>query len=147
MSLKKYKDGINIVGRNGLCILDANGTEIMNYHTPACIISGYEGVKPNNQTKYISLNTYYGTWGAVNEYWTNRGWTIGEVNINTRKDYKDVLAAYSDDYLSKDVYYWTKWKDEIYGVYETNNYSYSSKIYTSSNKPYESTDSFGAYEE
>ena len=145
--MKKYKDGINIVGRNGLCILDANGTEIMNYHTPACIISGYEGVKPNNQTKYISLNTYYGTWGAVNEYWTNRGWTIGEVNINTRKDYKDVLAAYSDDYLSKDVYYWTKWKDEIYGVYETNNYSYSSKIYTSSNKPSSSTDSFGAYEE
>lgn len=151
--VKKYKDGINIVGRNGLCILDANGTEIMNYHTPACIISGYEGVKPNNQTRYISLTTHYGTWGAVNEFWTNLGWTIGELNVNTRKDYKDVLAAYGYDYLSKDVYYWTKWEDESYynqGLgrgYETYNYSYSSKIYTSTAKASASKDSFGTYEE
>lgn len=151
--MKKYKDGINIVGRNGLCILDANGTEIMNYHTPACIISGYEGVKPNNQTRYISLTTNSGTWGAVNEFWTNLGWTIGSVNVDVRKDYKDVLASYGYDYLSKDVYYWTKWEDASYynqGLgrgYVTYNYSYSSKIYSSSEKASASKSSFGAYEE
>lgn len=151
--MKKYKDGINIVGRNGLCILDANGTEIMNYHTPACIISGCEGVKPNNQTRYISLSTYSGTWYAVNEFWTNLGWAIGSVNVDERKDYKDVLASYGNDYLSRDVYYWTKWEDESYynqGLghgYKTCNYSYSSKIYTSSDRASASKPSFGVYEE
>lgn len=42
---KQYKDGINIVGKNGLVISDATGGEIMNYPTPVCIIGGLEGVK------------------------------------------------------------------------------------------------------
>jgi hypothetical protein len=101
---KRYKEGINIVGRNGLSIFDANGTEIKSYHTPACIISGIEGVKSYSQTKYISTILTVGFWGEVNEFWTSNGLTIGSIGtVDMRNDYADVLESYITDSM---IYLW-----------------------------------------
>ena len=114
-SIIRYIEGVNIVGRNGLSIVDANGTEIKNYHTPACIISGWEGVKPDNQASYISLSKTSGSWNSVNEFWTTAGWTIGSIaSVGERNDYKDILASYNIYYLSDNRYYWTKYENSSY---------------------------------
>ena len=152
-SIIRYIEGVNIVGRNGLSIVDANGTEIKNYHTPACIISGWEGVKPDNQTSYISLYKISGYWNSVNEFWTTAGWTIGSISsIDTRNDYIEVLASYNINYLSDNRYYWTRYENSSYynqGVgrgYYTKNY-FGSKISESSAKQGQPHYSFGMYTE
>lgn len=150
---KQYKEGINIVGKNGLVISDATGGEIMNYPTPVCIIGGIEGVKSKNQTKYVSLSTTSGEWYSANEFWTNSGWKIGYIgSIDMRDDYKSVLASYNIDYLSKDRYYWTPYEDSSYASqglrpgYYTRCYCYSN-IKESDSYGYQSKYSFGMYEE
>ena len=150
---KQYKDGINIVGKNGLVISDATGGEIMNYPTPVCIIGGLEGVKSKNQTKYVSLFTTSREWYSTNEFWTNLGWNIGYIgSIDMRDDYKSVLASYNIDYLSKDQYYWTPYENSSYASqgqqrgYYTRCYCYSS-IKESSSYGYQSKSSFGMYQE
>ena len=152
-TVTKYKEGINIVGRNGLVISDATGGEIMNYPTPVCIIGGLEGVKSKNQTKYVSLCTTLGEWYSANEFWTNSGWKIGYIgSIDMRDDYKSVLASYNIDYLSKDRDYWTPYENSSYASqglqpgYYTRRYCYSN-ITESSSYGYQSKYSFGMYEE
>ena len=149
---KTYIEGINIVGRNGLSIFDANGTEIKSFNTPACIISGIEGVKSVNQTKYISLTLTSGSWASVEQTWTTKGWTIGNISsLDVRNDYKNILASYYD-YFSENRYYWTPYEDSSYyaqGVgrgYYTKNY-FGSKISESSAKGSTSHYSFGMYTE
>lgn len=152
-TVTKYKEGINIVGRNGLVISDATGGEIMNYPTPVCIIGGLEGVKSKNQTKYVSLSTTLDKWYSANEFWTNSGWKIGYIgSIDMRDDYKSVLASYNIDYLSKDRDYWTPKENSSYASqglqpgYYTRCYCYSN-ITESSSYGYQSKYSFGMYEE
>lgn len=147
---KKYKEGINIVGKNGLVISDATGGEIMNYPTPVCIIGGYEGVKSKNQTKYISLYSTQGLWSSANEFWTNSGWTIGYISdVDMYKDYKDVLASYNIDYLSLGRTFWTPYvhsSQQGSWSYDTRTY-YGSKISDSYASYTESRYSFGMYQE
>ena len=149
---KTYIEGINIVGRNGLSIFDANGTEIRSYNTPACIISGIEGVKSVNQTKYISLILTSGSWALVEQTWTTKGWTIGYISsVDMRNDYKDVLTSYYN-YFLENRYYWTPYENSSYynqnGIrgYYTRNY-FGSSISESSAKGSTSHYSFGMYTE
>ena len=149
---KTYIEGINIVGRNGLSIFDANGTEIRSFNTPACIISGIEGVKSVNQTKYISLILASGSWAFVEQTWRSKGWTIGYISsVDMRNDYKDVLTSYYN-YFSENKYYWTPYEDSSYynqnGIrgYYTRNY-FGSSISESSAKGSTSHYSFGMYTE
>ena len=149
---KTYIEGINIVGRNGLSIFDANGTEIRSFNTPACIISGIEGVKSVNQTKYISLILTSGSWALVEQTWTTKGWTIGYISsVDMRNDYKDVLTSYYN-YFLENRYYWTPYENSSYynqnGIrgYYTRNY-FGSSISESSAKGSTSHYSFGMYTE
>ena len=147
---KKYKEGINIVGKNGLVISDATGGEIMNYPTPVCIIGGYEGVKSKNQTKYISLYSTQGSWYSDNEFWTNSGWTIGYISdVDMYKDYKDVLASYNIDYLSLGRTFWTPYvhsSQQGDWSYKTRTY-YTSTIIDSYASYTDIRYSFGMYQE